>query len=99
MTPRASHIVFTMNQNWCGSSFPSPLNTGSLIALAMLNCGFGEDGGETSEAGEGVSGGDNYKMRCPIKLTALLGEILAHSSSLSREGEIKELFPNPSIPL
>ena len=82
--------------------FPTPLNTGSLIALAMLNCGFGgggvvENGGGVGEVGDGVSGGDNCGMHSLIKLTTLLGETQAHSSSLSRDGEIKGL--NPLIPL
>jgi len=51
----------------------------SLIALAMLNCGLGgggvvEDGGEVGEVGDGISGGDNCRICCLIKLTALLGE-------------------------
>lgn len=67
MTPYASHIDLTTNQNYSRSSFPTPLNTGSLITLAMLNCGFGgggvvEGGGEVGEVDDGVSGGDNYKM-------------------------------------
>lgn len=67
MTPCASHTSFTMNQNWFGSLFPTPLNTGSLIVFAMLNCevgggGVGDDGGEIGETGEGVSGGDNCGM-------------------------------------
>ena len=74
------------------------------MMLAMLNCGFGgggvgEDGGEVGEAGDGVSGGDNCKMRCLIKLTALLRETREHSSSLSRDVEIRGPFPNPLIPL
>ena len=82
---------------------------GSLIALAMVNCGgggggvggdgVGGDGGEGGEAGGGVSGGGNCGMRCLIKLTALLEETRASSSSLSHEGEIKGLFPNPSLRL
>lgn len=77
---------------------------GSLIVLAMLNCGgggggVGEDGGELGEVGDGVSGGDNCGMSCLVKLCALLGEIRACSSSLARGGEIKGLFPNPSISL
>ena len=104
MTHCASHTALTMNQNWSGSSFPTPLNTVSLIALAMLNCGVGGggvggDGGEGGEAGGGVGGGGNCRMRCLIKLTALLGETQMRSSSLSREGESKGLFPNPSVPL
>ena len=77
---------------------------GSLIVLAMLNCGVGGggvggDGGEGGEAGGGVSGGGNCKMRCLIKLTTLLGETRASSSLLSREGDIKGLFPNSPLPL
>jgi len=93
-----------MNQNWSESSFPTPLNTGSLIVLAMLNCGdgvggVGEDGDEIGEASEGVSGGDKCGMCFLIKLTALLRETRACSSLLTHGGEIKGLFPNPSIPL
>lgn len=70
----------------------------------MLNCevgggGVGADGGEGGEMGGGVGRGGNYGMHCLIKLTTLLREIRASSSSLSHEGEIKELFPNPSLPL
>lgn len=69
----------------------------------MLNCEFGgggvaEDGGEVGEVGDGVSGGDSYRMHYLIKLTTLLGETRARSSSLSHEGEIKGLLPNPLIP-
>jgi len=79
------------------------MNTGSLITLAMLNCGFGrggvvEEGGEVGEVADGVSGSDSCGMCCLIKLTALLGETQAHSSSLAHGGEIKGLFPNSSIP-
>lgn len=70
----------------------------------MLNCwfgggGVGKVGGEEGDGSGGVGGDDNCRMCCPIKLTALLGETQARSSSLSRGGEIKGLFPNPSIPL
>lgn len=70
----------------------------------MLNYGGGgggvcEDGGEVSEVSDCISGGDKCGMHCLIKLTALLGETRASSSLLSHEGEIKGLFPNPSIPL
>lgn len=58
--------------------------------------GVGEDRGKV---GDGVRGGDNCRMRCLIKLTALLGETREHSSSPARGGEIKGLFPNPSITL
>lgn len=77
---------------------------GSLIAFAMLNGGFGgggvvEDGGEEGEVGDGISVGDNCGMHYLIKLTALIGEAQARSSSLACGGEIKGLFPNPPIPL
>ena len=55
VTPWDSHTALTMNQNWSRSSFPTPLNTGSLITLTILNyggggCGVGGDGGEGGEA-------------------------------------------------
>jgi len=31
MTPYTSHTTFTTNQNWSGSSFPTPLNTATLL--------------------------------------------------------------------
>jgi len=70
----------------------------------MLNDGLGgggvvEDGGKDDEVGDGISGHDNCGMHFLIKLIALLIETQARSSSLAREGEIKGLFPNPSIPL
>jgi len=70
----------------------------------MLNCGFGGGGvveyrGEVGKVGDGISGGDNGRMRYLIKLTKLLEEARACSSSLTHGGEIKGLFPNPSIPL
>ena len=94
MTPCASHTSLTTNQNWSGSSFPTPLNTGSLIALAILNYGggVGSDGGEGGEVGGGVGGSGNCGMRCLIKLTALLGETFVSYSLLSYEDEIKGLF-------
>jgi len=58
-----------------------------------------EGGGEVGEVSDGISGDDNGGMRYLIKLIALLRETKARSSSLSREGEIKGLFPNPSVPL
>ena len=58
MTPCASHTAFTINQNWSGSSFPTPLNNENFIALAILNCGGGGGGlGEDGETGGGVGGG------------------------------------------
>ena len=75
---------------------------GSLIALAILNCGGGRggaggDGGEGAETGGGVGGGGKCGIRCLIKLTMLLGETFVSSSSLSREGEIKGLASNSSL--
>ena len=60
--PCASHTTLNMNQNWFGSSCPTSLNTGSLIALAILNYGGGVGGvdgdvGEEGEASGGVGGG------------------------------------------
>lgn len=65
VTPHSSYTAFTMNQNWYGSSFPTPLNTGNFIALTILNCGGGrggvvEDGGEDGETGGGVGGSGMY---------------------------------------
>ena len=99
VTPCAPHTTLTMNQNWSESSFPTPLKIGSLITLAILNGGDGGggvcgDGDEGGEAGGGVGGGGNRGMGCLIKLTALLRETLANSSSLSNEGEIRGLFSN-----
>lgn len=59
MMPCASHTAVTLNQNWSESSFPTPLNIGILIALAILNCsggggGLGGDGGEMGEMSGGV---------------------------------------------
>lgn len=104
MIPCSSHTALTTNQNWSGSSFPIPLNIGSLIALTILNCGIGgggvgDDGDEIGEVGEGVREGDSCRMCCLFKLTTLLEETWTHSSSLAHGGEIKGLFLNPSIPL
>ena len=60
---------------------------------------MGEDGGEGGDMSGGVSGDDNCGISCPIKLTTLLEETQARSSSLTHRGEIKGLFLNPSIPL
>jgi len=73
-----------------------------LIALTILNRGgggggVGVNGGEGGEVGGDVGGGGNYRIFCLIKLTALLRETFASSSSLSREGEIKGLFSNSSL--
>lgn len=55
---------------------------------------MGGDGGEGGEAGGNVGGGGIRGIRCLIKLTVLLRETFASSSSLSHEGEIKGLFSN-----
>jgi len=91
-----------MNHNWSGSSFPTPLNTSSLIALAILNCGGGKggvggDGDEEDEMGGGVGGGGKHGICYLLGLTVLLGETFTSSSSLSREGEIKGLVSNSSL--
>ena len=57
VSPCASHTTLTMNQNWSRSSFCTPLNIGSLIALAILNCGDG-GGGVGGDRGEGVLSGN-----------------------------------------
>ena len=102
MTPCTSHTELTTNQNWSESSFPTPLNTGILIALAILHCGGGKggvggDGGEEGEMGGSVGGGGKSKVCCLIRLTVLLGETFASCSLLSCEGEIKGLFSNSSL--
>ena len=57
-----------MNQNWSGSSFPTPLNTRNFIALSILKCG-GNEGGvggdevEYGETGGGVSGVGMHEIR------------------------------------
>lgn len=103
MTPSASLTAFTMNQNWSGSSFPTPLNTKNFISLAILNCcggggGVSEDGGEDGETSCGVGESVMREIRCLIKLIALLGETFVNSSSLCCEGEIKGLDSNSVLP-
>lgn len=102
MTPYASHTALTMNQNWSRSSFPTPMNTISLISLSILNRGGGRggvggDGDEGGETGGDVGGGGKHGILCLIKLTTLLGETFVTSCSLSHEGEIKGLFSNSSL--
>lgn len=96
ITPCASHTTFITNQNWSRSSFPTLLNTGNFIALAILTRGggrggMGEDGGEDSETGGGVVGGGLCGILCLIKLIILLVEIFTSSSSSPHGGEIKGL--------
>ena len=78
------------------------MNTDSLIALAVLNCGGGRggvggDGGEEGEMGGGVGGGGKHGIHCLIRLTTLLKDTFTSSSSLSHEGEIKGLVSNSSL--
>lgn len=101
-----SHTSLITNQNRPGSSFPTPLNIGSLIALAILAFGGGGVGDEVGvsvdefdvgDAGSGVDGG-GIRGKCSlINWTILLGENLASSSSLSCEIEIRGLFPAPLV--
>ena len=60
-----------------------PLKIGSFIEFAMLSGGGGggvaEDGGEDGDIGGGVGGGGMHRIRCFIKLIALLGETFASS--------------------
>lgn len=103
VTPYASHTTFSMNENWSGSSFPTPLNTGNFIALAILNCGggggsVGEDGGEDGKTGGGVGGSGMRRIRCHMKWITLLGETFASYSLLSRIDEIKGLVSNFVLP-
>ena len=103
VTPCASHTSFTMNQNWFGSSFPTPLNTDNFIVLTILNCGgggggVGEEGVEDGETGGGVGGSGMHGIRYLIKLIALLGETFASSSLLSHEGERKGLDFSSALP-
>lgn len=56
------------------------------------------DGHNVGDVGDGIDEG-GISGRCSIiNRTALLGENLARSSSLSRDIEIRGLFPAPSIP-
>ncbi len=101
-TPCASDTALTTNHNWFRSSFPTPLNIGSLIVLAILNCGgggggVGGDGGEEGEMGGDVGGGGKRGIHYLIRLTTLLEETFTRSSSLSHEGKIKGLVSNSSL--
>lgn len=108
VTPCAYNIAFITNQNWSRSSFPTPLNTGSFIALAILlrsggEDGMGEFGDENNETSGGVGRGGVGRggMRgilCLIRLITLLGETFTSSSSSPRKGEIKGLVPSSVLP-
>jgi len=92
-----------MNQNWSGSSFPTPLNTGNFIVITKLihgggGRGMGEDGGEDNEIGSGASRGGMHGILCLIKLIALLGKTFASSSSPPHGGEIKGLVSGFVLP-
>ena len=101
--PCAPHTALTTNQNWSGSSFPTPLNTGNFITLIILDCGgrgggVGGDGGDDSETGCSVGGGGMHGIHCLIRLITLIGETFVSSSSFSHEGEIKGLFSTSVLP-
>lgn len=91
-----------MNQNWCGTSFPTPLNTCKFITLVILTLdggrgGLGEDGSEGSEVGDGVGGGGMCGILCLIKLITLHGKTFTRSSLSPRGGEIRGLFSGPLL--
>jgi len=97
-------MTLITNQNWFGSSFPTPLNTGNFIALAILTRGgggggTGEDGGEGSEVGGGLGGGGMHRILCLIKFISLHGKNFPSSSSSLCGGEIKGLFSGLLLPL
>lgn len=91
--PLASHIDHITKQNHLGSSFPTLLNTGSLIALTILTFGGGSGGGvgvrvgvgrfDVGDTGGGVDGGGISGKCSLINWTALPGDNLASSSLLS----------------
>jgi len=92
-----------MNQNWSGSSLPTPLNAFNFIALAILNCGgggggVGGDGGDGGETSGGVGGGGMREIHCLIGLIMFLRENFASSSSFSCCGEIEGLFSISVLP-
>ncbi len=102
VTPCASHKTFITNQNWSRYSFPTPLNTGSFIALAILlrgggESGMGEDRGEDGETGGDVGGGMHGILYLIILIT-LLGKTFVSSSSPPHRGEIKGLVSSSVLP-
>lgn len=103
VTSFTSHTTLTTNQNWFGTSFPTPLNTGNFIFLATLTHGSGgggtgEGGGEEGEAGGGLGGVGTYGILFLIIWIALRGETFASSSSSPPGGEIKGLVSGPLFP-
>lgn len=98
-TPYTSHIAFIMNQNWSGSSLPTPLNTGNFRVLSILTHGcMGEYSGEDGETSDSVGGGGMREILCLIKLITLLGETFASSSLSPHGGEIKGLVSSSALP-
>lgn len=102
--PCASHTYFITNQNRLGSSFPTPWNFSNSTVIAIPAFGGGGGGGgvgvgrlDVGEAGGGVDGGGISGKHSLINQTALPGENLARSSSLSHEIEIKGLFSTSPI--
>jgi len=96
-------MTLTMNQNWFGSSFPTPLNTGNFIVLAILTHGGGEggtseDGGEGGEAGGTMGGGGIRRILFLTKWIAHHRETFPSSSSSLHGGEIKGLVSSPLFP-
>jgi len=103
MTPYSSHKAFTTNQNWSGSSFSTPLNTGSFIVLTILLRGGGGGGmgkveGEDGETSGGVGGGGMHGILCFIRLIALLGETFTSASLPPHGGEIKGPVSSSVLP-
>lgn len=101
VTPCASHTTLTMNQNRL-DFVPYSFEYRYLDRICHAKLldwwrWWGEDGGEGGDASGGVSGNDHCRICCLIKLIVLLGESQVHSSSLTRKGKIKGLFPNPLI--
>ena len=105
--PWVSHTDLITNQNRPGSSTPTPLNIGSLIALIIPTfggggvgggVGVGVDGFDIGEVGGCVDRGSISGKCSLINQIALLGENLASSSSLSREIEAKGLFSIHLVP-
>lgn len=97
VTPCASHAALTMNQNWSGSSFPNPLNTGNFIVLSILTRGGG--GGGMGEDGGGGGGGGICRILYLIIWITLHSETFTSSFSSPRRGEIEWLVSCPLFPL
>ena len=99
--PWASHTDLITNQNCHGSSSPTPLNIGSLIALTILTLGGGIGVGDGFDVGDTEGGVDEGRIsgKCSlINRAALLSENFTSSSSLSRGIEAKGLFFTHPVP-